>query len=66
MTFYLLLLSLLPLAHSFRLAILNDIHLNLTATGATPYFTCDSLLSLCTDLGTYELDPPPALLDTLL
>lgn len=60
MSFHLLFL-LLPLVHSLRLAILNDIHLNLTYDN-----TCTWLQPFCYDHGKYELDPPPALLDTIL
>ena len=55
------LLSLLTtLGGSVRIAILNDIHLNLTYD-----YGC-TFPSLCYDHGMYGLDPPAQLLDTMM
>jgi hypothetical protein len=47
----------LPLiVHSIRLAVFNDIHLDLTYT-----LPCNWRTAFCYDLGIYEQNPPPAL-----
>ena len=54
----LVLMSLFSTINTYRIALLNDIHLNLT-------YNLQCHFPLCYDLGRYDYDSPAALLDLM-